>query len=207
MERDYHDRDWGVPLADERGLFELLTLEGAQAGLAWRTILAKRDGYREAFAGFDPSRVARFDARRVERLVGNPAIVRHRGKIESTIANARTLVALHRRGGSLGALAWSVVGARPLAPGYARPGSIPARTPHSDALAKLLASEGFRFVGSTTCQAFMQAAGLTNDHLVACHRHAPCAALGARFSSPARASSSTGSRAATARGGSGTSGR
>jgi len=203
MERDYHDREWGVPTADEQALFELLTLEGAQAGLAWRTILAKRDGYRDAFARFDPARVARFDPARVDRLVANPAIVRHRGKIESTVANARTLVALHRGGGSLGALVWSVVGARPLAPRYAKPGSIPARTPASDALAKLLAKQGFRFVGSTTCQAFMQAAGLTNDHLVGCHRHAPCEALGAKFSSPARASSSTGSRGAKARRGSG----
>ena len=203
MERDYHDREWGVPTADEHALFELLTLEGAQAGLSWRTILAKRDGYRDAFAGFDPARVARFDPRRVDRLVANPAIVRHRGKIESAVANARTLVALHRGGGSLGALVWSVVGARPLAPRYAKPGSIPARTPASDALAKLLAKQGFRFVGSTTCQAFMQAAGLTNDHLVGCHRHAACEALGAAFSSPARASSSTGSRGAKARRGSG----
>ena len=101
MERDYHDREWGVPTGDERALFELLTLEGAQAGLSWRTILAKRDGYREAFAGFDPSRVARFDARRVDRLVANPAIVRHRGKIESVVANAKTLLALHRAGGTL----------------------------------------------------------------------------------------------------------
>ena len=174
-----------MPLADERGLFELLTLEGAQAGLAWRTILAKRDGYREAFAGFDPGRVARFEARRIDRLVANPAIVRHRGKIESVVANAKTLVALHRAGGSLGALAWSVVEGRPLAPRYATPGTIPARTPQSDALAKLLAKAGFRFVGSTTCQAFMQAAGLTNDHFVGCHRHAACAALGAAFRAPA----------------------
>ena len=199
MERDYHDREWGVPVADERALFELLTLDGAQAGLAWRTILAKRDGYRGAFAGFDHARVASFTPKRIDRLVADPAIVRHRGKIESVVANARTLVALHRAGGSLGALVWSVVGGRPLAPRYARPGSIPPRTPHSDALAKLLAKHGFRFVGSTTCQAFMQAAGLTNDHLVGCHRHAPCEALGAQFSSPARASSSTGSRGATAR--------
>ena len=202
MERDYHDAEWGVPTADERALFELLTLEGAQAGLAWRTILAKRDGYREAFAGFDPARVARFDARRVARLVGNPAIVRHRGKIESTVGNARTLLALHRAGSTLGALVWSVVGGRPLAPGYRAAGTIPARTAHSDALAKLLAGHGFRFVGSTTCQAFMQAAGLTNDHLRSCHRHAPCAALGAAFRSPASAPSSTGSPAARARSGS-----
>ena len=207
MERDYHDREWGVPTAHEGALFELLTLEGAQAGLAWRTILAKRDGYREAFAGFDPARVARFDARRIARLVANPAIVRHRGKIESVVANARTLVALHRAGTTLGALVWSVVDGRPLAPRYRSSGTVPARTAHSDALAKLLAKHGFRFVGSTTCQAFMQAAGLTNDHLVGCHRHAPCEALAAAFSSPPRASSSSGSRGARARPGPGSSAR
>jgi len=179
MERDYHDREWGVPERDERALFELMTLEGAQAGLAWRTILAKRDGYREAFAGFDAARVARFDARRIERLVGNPAIVRHRGKIESTVANAKALLALHRAGSSLAAIAWSVVGGRPLAPRYRLAASIPARTPHSDTLARALRGHGFRFVGSTTCQALMQAAGLTNDHVVGCHRHAACEALGA----------------------------
>ena len=202
MECDYHDREWGVPTDDERGLFELLTLEGAQAGLAWRTILAKRDGYREAFAGFDPARVARFDARRVGRLVGNPAIVRHRGKIDSTVANARTLLALHRTGTTLAALAWSVVGGRPLAPRYRAGASIPARTPSSDALAKLFAAHGFRFVGSTTCQAFMQAAGLTNDHLAGCHRHDAVAALGRAFELRVRprapASSSSGSRVARA---------
>ena len=177
-EREYHDREWGVPLADESPLFELLTLEGAQAGLAWRTILAKRDGYREVFAGFDPVRVARFDAGRVDRLVTNPAIVRHRGKIESTLANARAIVALHRSGESLAALLWSVVDGRPRAPRHRRGGDVPARTADSDALAKRLVARGFRFVGSTTCYALMQAAGLTNDHLVACHRHEPCAAAG-----------------------------
>lgn len=207
MERDYHDREWGVPMADERALFELLTLEGAQAGLAWRTILAKRDGYREAFAGFDPERVARFTARRIDRLVVDPSIVRHRGKIESVVANAKTLVALHRTGASLGALLWSVVGGRPRQPRYSAGARIPARTADSDAMAKLLAKHGFRFVGSTTCQALMQAAGLTNDHLVGCHRHAEVEALGAATSrlppsAPARASSATGSRGATARRGS-----
>ena len=206
MERDYHDREWGVPERDERALFELVTLEGAQAGLSWRTILAKRDGYREAFARFDPARVARFDARRIDRLVANPAIVRHRGKIESVVANARTLVALHRAGGSLGALLWSVVDGTPRAPRYRKAGTIPARTADSDAMAKLLARHGFRFVGSTTCQALMQAAGLTNDHLVGCHRHAAVEALG-RAAAPAasrtaRASSASGSRAARGRAGS-----
>ncbi|CAG0961246.1 DNA-3-methyladenine glycosylase 1 [Burkholderiales bacterium] len=178
MERDYHDREWGLPCVDERGLFELVTLEGAQAGLAWRTILAKRDGYREAFAGFDPARVARFDARRIERLVGNPAIVRHRAKIESVVANARAMVALHRAGGSLASVAWSVVDGRPRAPRYRTPGEVPARTPDSEVLARRLRGHGFRFVGSTTCQALMQAAGLTNDHLVSCHRHAEVERLG-----------------------------
>ncbi|GMU72990.1 MAG: DNA-3-methyladenine glycosylase I [Burkholderiales bacterium] len=212
-ERDYHDREWGVPTTDEDALFELLTLEGAQAGLAWRTILAKRDGYRKAFAGFDPARVARFDARRIDRLVADPSIVRHRGKIESVVANARTLVALHRAGGSLRALVWSVVDGLPRQPRYAPGQRIPARTPQSDALARLLAKHGFRFVGSTTCHALMQAAGLTNDHLLDCFRHGEVAALGARAvaipTGPAvtpeaacgrsRASSASGSRAARAR--------
>lgn len=179
LERDYHDREWGVPTVDERALFELLTLEGAQAGLAWRTVLAKRDGYRKAFAGFDPVRVARYDARRIGRLVADPSIVRHRGKIESVVANARALVALHREGGTLAGLVWSVVGGRPRQPGYRTPGEVPARSADSGALAKLLKRRGFRFVGSTTCQALMQAAGLTNDHLLGCHRHATVAALGA----------------------------
>jgi len=178
MERDYHDREWGVPVVDERALFELVTLEGAQAGLAWRTILAKREGYREAFAGFDASRVARFDARRIGRLVGNPAIVRHRGKIESVVSNARAILALHRAGSTLAALVWSVVEGRPRAPRYRSPGEVPARTPDSDELARRLSAHGFRFVGSTTCQALMQAAGLTNDHLAGCHRHDAVLRLG-----------------------------
>lgn len=202
LERDYHDREWGVPTTDEPALFELLTLEGAQAGLAWRTILAKRDGYRRAFAGFDPERVARFDARRVERLVVDPSIVRHRGKIESVVANARALLALHRAGGSLAGLLWSVVGGRPRQPGYRAGERLPSRTAESDALAKLLAKHGFRFVGSTTCQALMQAAGLTNDHLVGCHRHAEVAALGERrtFGIPDAAAAPPESRAPDAAG-------
>jgi DNA-3-methyladenine glycosylase I len=174
-------------------------------------VLAKRDGYREAFAGFDWTKVARYDARRVERLLGNAGIVRHRGKIESTIANARALVALHRDGGTLGGLAWGVVGGRPRSPRPRLPGDIPARTADSDALAKALRSRGFRFLGSTTCYAFMQACGLTNDHLPGCHRHAPVEALGRAFVAPgpppttatlkmpAAAPSASGSRAARAR--------
>ena len=188
IERDYHDREWGVPIADERALFELLTLEGAQAGLAWRTVLAKRDGYREAFAGFDPVRVARFDARRVARLLDNPAIVRHRGKIESTLTNARAILALHRAGGSLASLAWSIVGHRPREPRHAHQAEVPARTVDSDALAARLAAHGFRFVGSTTAYAFMQAAGLTNDQVVGCHRYDPCDAAGRAFAVSPRGS-------------------
>jgi DNA-3-methyladenine glycosylase I len=151
-------------------------------------VLAKRDGYREAFAGFDPVRVARFDARRVGRLLDNPAIVRHRGKIESTLANARAILALHRTGGSLASLVWSIVDGRPRAPRHARQADVPARTPDSDALAARLAAHGFRFVGPTTAYAFMQAAGLTNDHVVGCHRHDPCAAAGRAFAVSSRGS-------------------
>ena len=171
MERDYHDREWGVPRYDERALFELVTLEGAQAGLAWRTILAKRDGYREAFAGFDAARVARFDARRIDRLVANPAIVRHRGKIESTVANARAVLALHRDGTTLARLVWSVVDGKPRSPRYRSPSEVPARTAESDAMSKDLLQRGFKFVGSTICYAYMQACGLVNDHTVDCFRY------------------------------------
>lgn len=167
----YHDTEWGVPLHDDVALFELITLEGAQAGLSWSTILDKRDGYREAFAGFDPARVARFTPARVEKLVTNPAIVRHRGKIESTISNAKAVLAVQKSHGSLDAFLWEQAGG---APRINRPRSardVPARTPESDALSKALTRAGFRFVGSTICYAFMQASGMVNDHLVSCFRH------------------------------------
>ena len=168
---DYHDREWGVPVRDEHRLFEMLTLEGAQAGLSWLTILKKRGGYREAFAGFDPGRVAGFDARRVERLLGNPAIVRHRGKIEATINNARRILALWEQGQSLSALAWEVVGGQPQINQRSAIGEVPASTPEAARLSKILKNNGFRFVGPTTCYAFMQAAGLVNDHETRCFRH------------------------------------
>lgn len=168
---DYHDREWGVPVHDEHRLFEMLTLEGAQAGLSWLTILKKREGYREAFAGFDPGRVAGFDARRVERLLGNAAIVRHRGKIEAAINNARRVLALWEQGQSLSALSWSVVGGRQLVNQRRAPGEVPASTAEATQLSKLLKNNGFRFVGPTTCYAFMQAAGLVNDHETRCFRH------------------------------------
>jgi DNA-3-methyladenine glycosylase I len=162
----YHDAEWGVPVHDDRQLFELLTLEGAQAGLSWETILNKRDGYRRLFARFDPARVARFTARDVQRLLRDPAIVRHEGKIRSTIGNARALLALQREVGSFDRFVWGFVGGTPLR----RKGSIPARTPESDALSAALKARGFTFVGSTICYAFMQAAGLVDDHSRTCFR-------------------------------------
>lgn len=173
---EYHDREWGVPIHDDAQLFELLTLEGAQAGLSWLTILRKREGYRKAFARFDPQRVAGFDARRVEQLLTNPDIVRHRGKIESTINNARRILALWDSGKSLDAILWSFVDFKPVQNRWRELSEVPARTPASVAMSKGLKKLGFRFAGETTCYAFMQAAGLVNDHLVSCPRHAVCRA-------------------------------
>jgi DNA-3-methyladenine glycosylase I len=167
----YHDDEWGVPVHDDRLLFEFLVLEGAQAGLSWKTILDKRDAYREAFAGFDPARVARFDKRRVAALLANAGIVRNRLKIESAVSNARAVIDAQREYGSFDALAWSFVGGAPKINRWRRSGDVPASTPESDALSKALKARGFRFVGSTICYAFMQATGMVNDHLVSCFRH------------------------------------
>jgi DNA-3-methyladenine glycosylase I len=167
----YHDSEWGVPVHDDRLLFEFLTLEGAQAGLSWQTILNKRDAYREAFAGFDPERVARFDRRRIEKLMTNAAIVRNRLKIESTVSNAKAVLEVQREFGSLDRYLWGFVGGKPTLTKRRRSGSIPARTPVSDVLSKAIKQRGFRFVGSTICYAFMQATGMVNDHLVTCFRH------------------------------------
>lgn len=167
----YHDAEWGVPLHDDRALFELLTLEGAQAGLSWSTILKKREGYRAAFAGFDAERVARFTAADVERLVLDPAIVRHRQKIESAVTNARAVLAVRESFGSLDAYLWRFVGGAPRVNWWRTPGEVPARTSESDALSRDLLGRGFKFVGSTICYAFMQATGMVNDHTVDCFRH------------------------------------
>jgi DNA-3-methyladenine glycosylase I len=167
----YHDTEWGVPVHDDRLLFEFLTLEGAQAGLSWQTILNKRDGYREAFAGFDPTRVARFDRRRVDRLLADPGIVRNRLKIESSVSNARAVLDVQREFGSFDRYVWGFVNGEPTINRRRSVGSVPARTPASDALSKALKQRGFRFVGSTICYAFMQATGMVNDHLVTCFRH------------------------------------
>jgi DNA-3-methyladenine glycosylase I len=167
----YHDEEWGVPVHDDRIFFEFLTLEGAQAGLSWSTILKKRDGYRDAFADFDPVRVARFTPAKLERLATNPAIVRHRQKIASVVTNARAFLALQEEQGSFDAYVWRFVDDKPIANRRRGLGDIPARTPESDALSKDLARRGFKFVGSTICHAFMQATGLVNDHLVTCFRY------------------------------------
>lgn len=177
LEIEYHDTEWGVPSHDDRHLFEMLTLEGAQAGLSWSTILAKRAGYRRAFAGFDPARVARFTAAKVEKLLADPGIVRHRGKIESTIANAQAVLEVQGQFGALAEFLWQVVDGKPVQNRWRQLTQVPAETAASRTLSKLLKERGFRFVGPTTCYAFMQAVGMVNDHLVSCFRHkeVPCA--------------------------------
>jgi DNA-3-methyladenine glycosylase I len=166
----YHDEEWGVPCHDDRQLFELLTLEGAQAGLSWSTILGKRDGYRRAFAGFDAEAVARFDADDVARLLADPGIVRNRLKVESTVANAARILEVQAELGSLDAYLWSFVDGEPLVGGWRSLSELPAETDLSRALSKDLKRRGFRFVGPTVCYAFMQAVGLVNDHTVGCFR-------------------------------------
>ena len=167
----YHDAEWGRPVHDDLVFFEFITLEGAQAGLSWETILKKRDGYRDAFAGFDPAAVARFTPARVERLMQNAGIVRNRLKIESTIRNARAFLNVQREVGSFDAYVWRFVNGRPILNRFSSLSEIPARTPESDALSRDLQGRGFKFVGSTICYAFMQATGLVNDHVVGCFRH------------------------------------
>ena len=170
----YHDTEWGVPVHDDSRLFEMLTLEGAQAGLSWLTILRKREGYRKAFVGFDPQRVAGFDHQRIEQLVGDASIVRHRGKIESTVNNARRILALWESGQTLHDLVWNFVDGKPQQNHRSSMSELPASTTTSTAMSKALKKQGFRFVGPTTCYAFMQAAGLVNDHLVSCPQHSLC---------------------------------
>ncbi len=171
----YHDREWGVPVHDDVVLFEFLTLEGAQAGLSRETILQKREGYREAFAGFDPARVARFTPARIERLLGNPGIVRNRLKIESTVRNARAFLAVQDEHGSFDAYVWEFVGGAPRVNRWRTMKQVPVRTAQSDAFSRDLQRRGFRFVGSTIMYAFMQAVGMVNDHTVDCHCYAPLA--------------------------------
>ena len=182
----YHDQEWGVPEHEDRALFELLTLEGAQAGLSWSTILKKRDAYREAFANFDAAQVARFTPARVGKLMANPGIVRNRLKIESTITNASAFLRVADAEGSFDRYVWRFVGGAALQTHRRRHGEIPATTPESDALSKDLKRRGFRFVGSTICYAFMQAAGMVNDHTVDCFRHSELSGESAGRARPRR---------------------
>jgi DNA-3-methyladenine glycosylase I len=171
----YHDEEWGVPARDDRTLFEFLVLEGAQAGLSWETILRKREGYRSAFAEFDPEQVARFGPRDVRRLLADAGIVRNRLKVESAIANARAVLSAREAHGSFAGWLWDLVGGSPRTNRWRSLSEVPAETAESRELSKALKRAGFRFVGPTTCYAFMQAVGMVNDHLVGCYRHAEIA--------------------------------
>ena len=166
----YHDEEWGVPVHDDRTLFEFLILEAAQAGLSWTTVLKKRENYRKAFAGFDPKKVAKFDRAKIAKLMKDEGIVRNRLKIESAISNAKAFLEVQKEFGSFDAYVWQFVGGKPLVRKCKSMADVPAKTPESDAMSKALKKRGFRFVGSTICYAFMQACGLVNDHLVSCHR-------------------------------------
>ena len=169
--RAYHDREWGIPVRDDRRWFEFLTLEGAQAGLSWNTILLKRDHYRSAFAGFDPARVARFGRSQVAALLGNEGIVRNRLKVESTITNARAFLRVQQEFGSFDRYIWRFVDGQPRQNHWAASTQVPASSPQSDLMSRDLKQRGFRFVGTTICYAFMQATGLVNDHLITCFRY------------------------------------
>ncbi|HEX5226902.1 MAG TPA: DNA-3-methyladenine glycosylase I [Bryobacteraceae bacterium] len=167
----YHDAEWGVPLHDDRALFEFLILEGAQAGLSWITILKKRDAYRKAFDRFDARKVAKYDDARVERLLANEGIVRNRLKIRAAVQNARSFLEIQKEFGSFDRYIWQFVGGRPLQNRWKATDTLPARTEQSDTMSKDLQKWGFTFVGSTICYAFMQATGMVNDHLVTCYRY------------------------------------
>ena len=170
--RAYHDTEWGVPLRDDRALFELLILEGAQAGLSWATVLKKRENYRRAFDGFDPSEIARYGDEKVASLLGDAGIIRNRAKVAATIQNARSFVALTADGTSFSDFLWQFVDGSPIQNQWASLAELPARTAASDAMSKALGRAGFKFVGPTICYALMQAAGMVNDHLTTCPRHA-----------------------------------
>lgn len=176
--RDYHDREWGVPLRDDRALFELLILEGAQAGLSWSTVLKKREHYRRVFDGFDPERIARYDAAKVAELLADPGIIRNRAKVAATIGNAQAWLAMRAASQSFGDFLWQFVGGQPIINHWQSMAEVPAKTAQSDAMSKALAKAGFKFVGSTICYAFMQASGMVNDHLLTCPRHAEVQAHG-----------------------------
>lgn len=167
----YHDHEWGVPVHDDRLLFEFLILEGAQAGLSWSTILKKRENYRAAFDQFDPTAIARYDEAKVGALLNNPGIVRNRRKIEATIINARAFLEIQEQFGSFDTYAWEFVGGKPIQNAWKSLQEIPANTPESGAMSKALLQRGFKFVGTTICYAFMQAVGMVNDHTIDCFRY------------------------------------
>ena len=169
--RAYHDAEWGVPLHDERALFEFLILEGAQAGLSWITILKKRAAYRAAFDNFDVTRIARYDTYKIESLLQDAGIVRNRLKVQSTVLNAQKFLAVQAEFGSFDAFIWRFVGGAPMQNAWRTLAEVPAKTSHSDAMSKALAQRGFKFVGSTICYAYMQATGMVNDHTTDCFRH------------------------------------
>ena len=175
--REYHDKEWGVPVHDDRTIFEFLVLEGAQAGLSWGTILRKRENFRRAFEEFDPVKVARFDSRTVQRLLKNPGIIRNRLKINSAVQNARAFLEVQREFGNFDSYIWTFVGGSPRVNNWKRLSDIPAATPESEAMSRDLIRRGFRFVGPTICYAHMQATGMVNDHLVSCFRHSELAGL------------------------------
>ncbi|MDH3314344.1 MAG: DNA-3-methyladenine glycosylase I [Gammaproteobacteria bacterium] len=178
----YHDDEWGVPLWDERGLFELILLEGAQAGLSWYTVLKKRENYRRAFDNFDPEKIARYDARKRKALMSDAGIIRNRLKIEAASVNARAVLAIRDEGESFADYLWKHVGGGPKQNRWRRPEDVPVSSPTSDCMSRELKRRGFKFVGSTICYAFMQASGMVNDHLVGCCRHAEVRRLARKFS-------------------------
>jgi DNA-3-methyladenine glycosylase I len=175
---DYHDREWGVPLHGDRRLFELLILEGAQAGLSWLTVLRKRDGYREAFDHFEPETVARYDAKKIAQLLADTGIVRNRRKVHAAVANAKALLAVREACGSFDTYLWTFVNGTPITNAWRMLAEVPVSTKESEAMSRDLTRRGFQFVGPTICYAFMQAAGMVNDHTVDCFRHADVASLG-----------------------------
>ena len=174
LEQDYHDREWGVPLHDDKKLFEFITLEGAQAGLSWLTVLKKRENYRKLFDDFDVEKIARYNKRKLESLLRNPGIIRNRLKVESTVSNARACIEIQNEFGSFDSFIWRFTDGQPIVNQWQRIQDIPASTAISDAMSKELKMRGFRFVGSTICYAFMQATGMVNDHTTDCFRHRMC---------------------------------
>jgi DNA-3-methyladenine glycosylase I len=171
LDRHYHDTEWGVPMHDDRDLLELLTLEGAQAGLSWSTVLAKREGYKRIFKNFDAQKIAVFSEAEIAAAMADPGIVRNKLKINSTIGNARAFLAVQEKYGSFDAFLWQIVGGKPIVNKWKSVSQVPAKTAESDTMSKMLLAHGFKFVGSTICYAFMQASGMLNDHVVGCYRY------------------------------------